>query len=80
MFEYYQALIEASVQFKVHSRILMAKHEGKEYQMIYTLDEKISHNKIDHSKEFRLLKDYAEYQWCCKQGETMAQRKNRKEE
>ena len=29
MLEYYPSLIEATVEFKVHSRILLAKHKGK---------------------------------------------------
>lgn len=69
MMEYYPTLIEAAVEFRIHSRILLAQREGKSYEI------QPEHETVPMAKGYFIQKDPRTGQYyALKGGENISQR------
>ena len=73
MLEYYPSLVEAAIEFKVHSRKLLAEKDGKYlFNLISITGKSFSalpeHETCDYlEEEFKLIKDEETgYVYCCR--------------
>ena len=70
MKRYYPNLIEAVIEFKLHSRQIIADNKNKKY------DVRPEHQTTHHSKQFNLKKDPSTgYVYCLKKSQTISERK-----
>ena len=63
--QYYQCLVEAFIEFKIYSRILIAYYKNEQYTILP------EHEIVAHSNQFELAKDpESGYTYCLSKGQS----------